>query len=108
MVKSKDDYERRKDDSRFKNFDKVLDPTYGQRQYYILILGIIVVCGMLVASALLNSMSASKEADTKVLYEDGLNISYVPEDKVFSVTFDNPKQDTIAVSTLVQVPFDMQ
>jgi hypothetical protein len=107
MVKSKDDYEQKKDDSRFKNFDKVLDPSYGQKQYYILILGLFIVFSMILLPAIINSTSP-KETETKILYENGLNISYIPEDKIFSVIFTNPKQDTLAVTTLIQVPFDLQ
>jgi len=42
MVKSKDDYDARKDDSRFSKFDKMLDPSYGQKQFYVLATGLII------------------------------------------------------------------
>lgn len=107
MVKSKDDYDRRSDDSRFKNFDKVLDPSYGQKQYYILIVGILIVCSMFIISAILTSIIA-KDTETDILYEEGLNISYIAEDKIFSIQFTNPKSDTLMLSTVIKTPFDTQ
>lgn len=105
MVKAKDDYKRRMDDSRFKNFDKVLDPSYGQKQYYILIIGLLIVCSLFMVTTILNTLNAPKES-VQQLYEDGLNISYIPEVKSFSITFTNPKIDSLSLIASIKIPFD--
>lgn len=105
MVKAKSDYDKRMDDSRFKNFDKVLDPSYGQKQYYILVIGLCVLGVMLVASIATPYMNPSS-TETPVLYEEGLNISYIPSEKIISITFSNPNHDTSALVADIQVPFD--
>lgn len=105
MVKSKTDYDKRMDDSRFENFDKVLDPSYGQKQFNILIAGIIVICCILFVTTALNYIEPAKQAESS-LYEDGLNISYIPHDKLFHITFTNPKSDTTGISTIIKVPLD--
>lgn len=69
--------------------------------------GIIIVCAMLISNIFLTSFT-TPNAETTSLYENGLNISYIPENKIFSITFTNPKTDTITLSTLIQVPFDTQ
>jgi hypothetical protein len=104
MVKTTDDYDKRMDDSRFKNFDKVLDPSYGQKQFKILIAGIIVVCCILFVTTVLNYMEPAHTEQS--LYEDGLNISYIPSNQLFHIEFTNPKADTTELSTIIKVPFD--
>ena len=105
MVKSKTDYDKRMDDARFENFDKVLDPSYGQKQFNILIAGIIVICCILFVTTALNYIEPTKTNETS-LYEDGLTISYIPNDKLFKIEFTNPKEDTTGLSTTIKVPFD--
>lgn len=107
MVRSKEDYDKQMDDSRFKRFDKVLDPSYGRKQYYILIAGIIIVCILFAVTTISNSLG-SQEETTDIPYEKGLNISYIAKDKIISISFTNPNTDTSSVSTLIQVPFDTQ
>lgn len=106
MVKSKEDYDRRQDDSRFKNFDKVLDPSYGQKQYYILIVGIIFVLAMLITPLVLTSINASDQKAVESIYEDGLNISYTPSEKLFHIDYTDPNHNTLNLITLIQVPYD--
>jgi hypothetical protein len=106
LVKAKDDYDKRMDDSRFKNFDKVLDPSYGQKQYYILVAGLIFVCVMLATPMVLTYMNSSQQATASSIYENGLNISYEPSNKVMYVTFSNPNNDTLNLITTIQVPYD--
>lgn len=105
MVKAKTDYERRMDDSRFKHFDAALDPSHGQKQYYILMLGILIVGGLF-ASSIAMSYLNTPTTQTTALYENGLNISYSPNEKLFYVSFTNPNNDTISLSTIIQIPFD--
>jgi hypothetical protein len=107
MVKPKENYDKSSDDSRFEKFDKILDPTYSQKQFYILAIGIFVVCCIFAATTIINSLNAIETVKTSP-YEDGLNISYIAKDKVFSITFTNPHSDTISASTIIQVPFDAQ
>lgn len=106
MVKAKDDYDKRMDDSRFKNFDKVLDPSYGQKQYYILMAGLIFTCILLATPIVLTYVNASSEAEISTIYENGLNISYEPSEKLMYITFSNPNNDTLKLATLIQVPYD--
>jgi len=105
MVKAKEDYKRRMDDSRFKDFDKVLDPSYGQKQYYILILGLLIVCSIFMVTTILNALNPPEET-IKQLYEEGLNISYMPEVKSFSITYLDPKHDSLTLITSIKIPFD--
>jgi hypothetical protein len=105
MVKSKDDYDKRMDDSRFKNFDKVLDPSYGQKQYQILIVGLLLVCTVFAVTTIFNTLNTPKES-AQQLYDDGLNITYIPEIKSFSITFSNPKSDSLLLMTSIKIPFD--
>jgi hypothetical protein len=105
MVKAKTNYDKRMDDSRFENFDKVLDPSYGQKQFNILIIGIIVICCILFITTTLNYLEPTKHIEPS-LYEDGLNISYIPSDKLFHITFSNPKVDTLGMSTIIKAPLD--
>ena len=106
MVKAKDDYDKRMDDSRFKNYDKVLDPSYGQKQYYILMAGIILMCVMLAIPVVLTYVNASEQSAVSSIYENGLNISYEPSEKSMYITFSNPNNDTLKIATLIQVPYD--
>jgi hypothetical protein len=106
MVKAKNDYDRRMDDSRFKNFDKVLDPSYGQKQYYILIAGLFIICIIFAATTIFNALNAPTASSQQVLYEEGLNISYMPEYKIFSITYSNPKNDVSSIITSIKVPYD--
>jgi hypothetical protein len=106
LVKAKDDYDKRMDDSRFKNFDKVLDPSYGRKQYYILMAGLIFTCVMLATPVVLTYMNSSQQTAATYSYENGLNISYEPSEKVMYITFSNPNNDTLNLVTTVQVPYD--
>jgi len=107
MVKAKNDYDKRMDDSRFKNFDKMLDSSYGKKQYYILIIGLIIIGIMLFSSITTNYFNPPEINEVQTLYEKGLNISYSPEYKLISITFSNPNIDTTSFSTIIQIPFDM-
>lgn len=106
MVKSKEDYDKRMDDSRFKNFDKVLDPAYGQKQYYILMAGLILMCVLLATPVILTYINASEQSEVSSIYENGLNISYEPSEKSMYIIFSNPNNDTLKLVTLIQVPYD--
>lgn len=109
MVKSKDDYERRQDDSRFKKFDQLIDPTSNDKQYIILVIGISLMFCLLSAPFLLKLVSEPDPvALTNNEYEKGLNISYIPKDKVVSISFTNPNNDTLAMATSIKIPFDTQ
>jgi hypothetical protein len=44
----------------------------------------------------------------EIVYEEGLNISYTPNEKMFSITFSNPNNDTINLATTIKIPFDTQ
>jgi len=103
MVKSREDREK-ESNLRFEKYDVVMDPSYGQKQYYVLVAGIILVSSLILLNALFTM--SNTEVKSKILYEEGLNISYIPEDKLISVSFTNPKSDTLALSTIIQVPFD--
>jgi hypothetical protein len=107
MVKSKNDYDARKDDSRFAKFDKMLDPTYGQKQFYVLVIGLIILSSMLILTMVVPYFNASNET-TKSLYDDGLNISYIPSEKLFHISFTNPHNDTLNFVSHIKVPFDSQ
>ena len=109
MVKSKDDYNRRIDDSRFKKFDQLIDPSYGDKQYIILIIGIIVASPLLIGPLIIKTITLSPETEViENQYEKGLNMTYIPKDKIFSVSFTNPSEDTLSMVTIVKIPFDMQ
>ena len=108
MVKAKDNnYDKRTDDSRFKEFDKVLDPSYGQKQFYILLVGILVIGGIFLISTSLNYLDTSTQSTNTVLYEKGLNMSYNPDEKLILISFSNPNNDTLKLLTTIQVPFDV-
>lgn len=107
MVKAKSDYDKRMDDSRFTKFDKVLDPAYGQKQYYILVIGLILICTMLIIPVILTYVNSSHQSEVELIYEDGLNISYTPSEKLMYITFTNPNNDTLRLITLIQVPYDI-
>jgi hypothetical protein len=107
LVKAKNDYDKRMDDSRFKNFDKVLDPSYGQKQYYILMAGIVLMCAMLATPMILTSINSSQQSAISSIYENGLNISYEPSDKAMYISFSNPNNDTLNLISTIQVPFDI-
>lgn len=107
MVKSKDDYDKRTNDSRFEKFDRILDPSYGKKQYYILLAGLIimgVILSITTSTSYLNTSSQPAES----LYENGLNISYTPNEKMFHILFSNPENDTITATTSIKIPFDSQ
>jgi hypothetical protein len=70
LVKAKDDYDKRMDDSRFKNFDKVLDPSYGQKQYYILVAGLIFTCLLLATPIVITYVNSSSESEVSSIYEN--------------------------------------
>jgi hypothetical protein len=105
MVKLKDDYKEESEDSRFKEFDKQLDPSYGQKQYYILLLGLAIIFIIFTITTIIGMSSSLSNTPP---YEAGLNISYIPNDKIFSITFTNPQNDTLLLASLIQVPFDVQ
>lgn len=108
MVKVKDDYDKRMDDSRFTKFDKVLDPAYGQKQFNILIIGLLFIGSILFITTATNYIGSSNQTANATLYEDGLNMVYVPEERLFHISFTNPHNDTTSLSTLIQIPFDSQ
>jgi hypothetical protein len=108
MVKSKEDYSRRMNEDRFKNFDKAIDTTSGQKQYFVLLVGLVVIGIVFVATSSINLMTTVNNHTESNLYEDGLNISYIPSDKMFHIDFSNPQSDTMTLMTLIQVPFDPQ
>lgn len=109
MVKAKSDYNRRMDDSRFEKFDKALDPSNNQKQYYILVAGIVLLCGFFAITTSLNYMDTTNQpgGDTPN-FEKGLNISYTPDNKMFSIKFDNPNNDTMNLNTNIKIPFDTE
>lgn len=106
MIKEKENYDKRTDDSRFKRFDKLIDPAYGKKQYYILMAGLVLMCIMLATPLILTSINASSQAEVSMIYENGLNISYEPSEKLMYITFSNPNTDTLKLTTLIQVPYD--
>lgn len=107
MVKANDNnYDKRIDDSRFKKFDKVLDPSRGQKQFYILLIGILVIGGIFLISTSMNYLDTSIQSADPVLYEKGLNMSYSPNEKLILISFSNPNNDTSKLLTVIQVPFD--
>lgn len=108
MVKAKSDYDRRMDDSRFEKFDKAVDPSNNQKQYYILIAGIILLCGFFAITTSINYMNTSAQPGDTTSFEKGLNISYKPDEKIFSITFSNPDNDTTHLITDIKIPFDTQ
>jgi len=109
MVKAKDDYDKRMDDSRFAKFDKVLDPTYGQKQFNILIIGLLFIGSLIFVTTAVNYIGISSQNVTNTtLYEEGLIMSYSPEEKLFHISFTNPHNDTTSLSALIKIPFDSQ
>ena len=108
MIKAKSDYDRRMDDSRFEKFDKAVDPSNNQKQYYILIAGIILLCGFFAITTSINYMNTSAQPGDITNYEKGLNISYNPDDKLFYILFSNPNNDTYNLATNIKIPFDSQ
>jgi hypothetical protein len=107
MVKTKDNNcDKKIDDSRFKDFDKVLDPSYGQKQFSILLIGLLVIGGIFLITTSLNYFDTTTQITNSILYEKGLNISYSPDDKLISISFSNPNNDTLNLLTFIQVPFD--
>lgn len=108
MVKSKDDYDARKDDSRFSKFDKMLDPSYGQKQFYVLATGLIILAIAFMITTIIPYYSDTTNQTTKSLYENGLNISYIPQNKTFYISFTNPHEDTLDFKSRIQIPFDSQ
>lgn len=100
MVRIKGDYERRKSDDRFKDYDEQLQ-TYSsdndKKQFVILIIGVIVCLSMMAYSLF---MELQKPVELK--YEPGLNISYSPESSLYIIEYTNPSDDTTSANIQIK------
>lgn len=102
LIKPEDKSEKERKDERFIKYDEMITSSNNDKVFYILSLCASILIFIIVTSSIMDMVAVMDE--TK--YENGLNISYDPHYRYFHITFDNPNNDTLKMSTVIKIPFD--
>lgn len=107
MVKSKSDYDRRSDDTRFHKWDRLISGHGSNKENkmgIILAIGII-VCSVLFTISYIKNPTILPQAGSNS-YEDGLSINYNSDLRSYVVSFSNKYNDTSAMMVQVSIIYD--
>lgn len=102
MRRPKSDLEISEDEARFKKYDDQLSSNItSNKQFKILVIGIIVLLGMFSFNYI-----STIASPTPIKYELGLNISYEPQNSQYLVEYTNPNSTTNSMKVIITTPLD--